>query len=72
MVTQIHIILESERDLAVGEQPTGGMLVIEPLEDRLERIEPTIEREHKLRCWCFYLCRGHGNFVCFSTGRDAE
>lgn len=39
------------------------MLVIEPLEDRLERIEPTIECEHKLRCWFLYICRGHGNLV---------
>jgi hypothetical protein len=72
MVTQIHVILESERDLAVGEQPTGRVLVIQPLEDRLEWIEPTIECEHKLRCWSLYLCRGHGNVVCSSTRPGAE
>jgi hypothetical protein len=63
MVAQVHVVLESERDLAMGEEPAGRVLVVQPLEDRFERVEPTIERKHKLRSWFFYLCRGHGDFV---------
>lgn len=63
MVAQIHVVLESERDLAIGEQPAGRVLVVQPLEDRLERVKATIEREHKLWSWCLCLCRGHGNLV---------
>ena len=56
MIAQIHVVLESERDLAMGEQPTGRVLVVQPLEDGLERVKPTIECEHKLRGWCLCLC----------------
>jgi hypothetical protein len=63
VVAQIHVVLESERDLAMGEQPAGRVLMVQPLEDRLERVKATIEREHKLRSWCLYLFRGHDNFV---------
>lgn len=63
MVAQIHVVLEGERDLAMSEQPAGRVLVVQPLEDRFERVEATIEREHELRSWWLFLCRGHGNFV---------
>ena len=63
MVAQIHVVLESERDLAIGEQPAGRVLVVQPLEDRLERVKATIEREHKLRSWFLCLFRGHDNLV---------
>jgi hypothetical protein len=70
MVAQIHVVLESERDLSIGEQPTGRVFVIQPLEDRLERVKAAIEGEHKLRSWCLCLCGGHGNFVYSSTCLD--
>ncbi len=70
MVAQIHVVLEGERDLSIGEQPAGRVFVIQPLENRLERVKPTIEGEHKLRSWCLCLCRGHGNFVYSSTCLD--
>jgi len=63
MVAQIHVVLESERDLAMGEQPTGRVLVVQPLEDRFEGVKPTIEREHNLRSWFLCLFKGHGNVV---------
>ena len=63
MVAQIHVVLESERDLAMGEQSAGRVLVVQPLEDRFEGVKATIEREHKLRSWYLFLCRGHGNLV---------
>src|SRR6266436_3105297 len=63
MIAQIHVVLESERDLAMGEQPAGRVLVVQPLEDRFERVKATIEREHQLRSWRLCLLGGHGNFV---------
>jgi hypothetical protein len=51
----------------MGEQPAGLVLVVQPLEDRFERVKATIEREHKLRSWLLYLFRGHGNLVLIST-----
>ena len=76
VVTQIHVVLQRECDLAVREEPAGDVLVVEPLEDRLEGVKPTIESEHEFRSWRLYLCGGHGCFRCakglLSTFRDAE
>lgn len=76
VVTQIHVVLQRERDLAVREEPAGDVLVVEPLEDRLEGVKPTIEREHEFRSRRLYLCGGHGCFRCAKdssrTFRDAE
>jgi hypothetical protein len=65
VVTQIHVVLERERDLAVCEEPAGNVLVVQPFEDRLEGVKPAIECEHQLRSWRLYLCGRHGGLgVC--------
>src|SRR5260221_6393894 len=64
VVTQIHVVLQRELDLAVCEESSGDVLVVEPLEDRLEGVKPTIEGEHEFRSWRFCLCGGHGWLSC--------
>ena len=56
VVTQVHVVLERECDLAVCEEPAGDVLVVQPLEDRLEWVKPTIEGKHELRSWHLCLC----------------
>lgn len=78
VVTQVHVVLERERDLAVCEEPAGNVLVVQPLEDRFEGVKPTIEGEHELRSWSLCLsCGRHGSLgVCvlsltFLSGRGS-
>lgn len=61
IVADICIAGQCEGEFTMGEEASGRMLVIEPCEDRLERIETTIERKHYLRRGrvVFYLHAAH-------------
>ena len=59
VVSQIDVVLERERDLAMGEEPAGGVLVVQPFEYRLEGVETAIEDEHELRSWRLCLSGRH-------------
>lgn len=69
VVSQIDVVLEGERDLAVGEEPTRGVLVVQPFEYGLEGVETAIEDEHELRSWCLCLSGRHLGFVYTSSSR---
>jgi hypothetical protein len=65
VVSQIDIVLESERDLAVGEESAGSVFVVQPFENRLEGVETAIEGEHHLRSWRLCLSGRHLRFVVY-------
>ena len=55
IVPKVHIILKSKRELALGEEATRGMVTVEPIEERLERVQPLVKGEHDF--W------GSGRFI---------
>ena len=46
IVPKVNIILKGECELALGEETIRGMVTVEPIEERFERVEPLVKGEH--------------------------
>lgn len=53
----------------MGEEPSRGVLVVQPFEYRLEGVETAIEDEHELRSWRLCFSGRHLGFVYASSSR---
>ena len=62
IVPKVNIILKSKRELALGKETTRGMVTVEPIEERFERVQPLVKGEHDL--W------GSGRFIHQTTNRQ--
>lgn len=60
VVADVYIAGQCEGKLSVREETRWCWLVVKPVENRLERVEPSVEVHHDLRCrWVIFNFHRH-------------